>query len=322
MEYKRDKPLRRPVAVPPPSYPAGLIASGVLLTPDDLCHLAKATRLNITLAGDSSLIAAATEIDRALQDYVVGCHIKNTAMRRGPTLDRSESMAAWVKDGILILGGVPKSANQGWVKDGPGLLGGLAHLMRALPPSSADDPLIAGRSVRDIQDLLATALRQADVMDERPNVTFKMMKRLVHKLLGSLCVLHVLEPGLQQYASGLPTRSGRNIQRQMLMQQLSDCFQRLHGQRYTIITPNPVSNPSAPPGGPALEWTRSLFRLVADRANAKSDGSHRDEFPELRKLVNWVDRRHAAAELIKPIDDWQAKATKRTTKPASGKVKG
>jgi hypothetical protein len=285
--------------------------------------LAKAAGLDIS-ADEKTLDIAITKIHTAMHDWVMGERFKEKAMRRRRALDWAETLAIWVEDGIKILGG--SATKHGWVKEDPALITGIALLMRALPRVDADNPDTTDRANYDIQRRLAAALRQAGIEDPAQAPTFNaepsleapedptefqlwwteryptgltdsVMKRLLGILLGSLGARRVLEPGLKQYVSNLPARHSKDIDRQTLIWQLSDCFEQLHKPGYTIITPNPVSHPSAPPKGPALDWTRGLFRLFADRAEAKADGS--SAFPEFRELAIWGKRPHALADLIK-----------------------
>jgi hypothetical protein len=283
--------------------------------------LAEAARVQI-LADDKSLDIVITRIHGAMHDWVMRERFKDRAPRRRAALTWAQSLTAWLEDGIVILGGIPESAKHGWVKEGPALLDGYALLMRALAIAGPDN-----RTRRQ----LAAALRQAGIEDAFPDGAFKAepwpeapqdplefqlwwaerhptrrpaseIKHLLGRLLGSLGALRVLTPSLKQYASKIPARERKDIDRPSLIRELSDCFLKLHQKNYTVISPNPASRSSRrslEPVGPALDWTRELFRLFADRSEAMADASSANKFPEFRELAKWSKKSHALAELIK-----------------------
>jgi hypothetical protein len=320
--------------MPPPPPQSASSHGGVPLSPDDLKRLAAQADLEIT-CGPAKLERRVAHIHDALHSWVLWNRVDRNRVAPSYLREWAVALEGWIADGIVLLGGSPAPGSPSW-----GTREDAAHhLIRAwLTPDRVDEA--EPRPEERVRWLFLQAmLREARALDgglrvpwyqredEQPEhaeratsieTEYGATTALVRQTLAALGALRMLAHGTALRAAALPSHPGPNGSRRQLMRTLAYCYEALHRRPYTSVNPNPASRDEPAeriPEGPALAWTRALFRLMAERVDAMPPAMI-DQHAEFRELAAWGAKPHAAAELIHPVAWWEEQAAKRAAQRA------
>jgi hypothetical protein len=320
--------------MPPPPPQSASSHGGVPLTPDDLEALAAQADLEITCEPEE-LERRVADIHDALHTWVLWNRVDRNRVAPSYLRQWAGALEGWVADGVVLLGGNSAPGSPSWgARDAAA-----HHLIRAWPtPDRADDAEPRPEERRRWL-FLEAMLREARALDsglrapwhQREDEQFepdevaaatatehRATTALVRQSLAALGALRMLAHGTALRAAALPSHPGPNDSRRQLMRTLAYCYEALHRRPYTSVNPNPASRDEPAeraPEGPALAWTRALFRLMAERVDAMPPAMI-DQHAEFRELAAWGAKPHAAAALIHPVAWWEEQAAKRAAQRA------
>jgi hypothetical protein len=315
-ESRRKKPRRVPI-VPPPLPTQSTSHGGVPLTADDLKCLAAFAGLSIIT---NDIEHHVRQIHDALHAWVLWHRVGSRRLMRVEAREWSDALRQWIGDGMTILGAMPDNI-LGWNerKHSATML-----ISRAFPNIYSDTPESERQIIFDIWHRLVVNLIKTGAIDDWPrdpriiqeSENEKPLLRdlesttaLVDRLVSGLAAIRLVLPNLDQYIAGLPTHPGPDGDRVFLIGRLRDSYEALHGRRFTIS--NPI-NDDPIPRGLALDWTRGLCRLVADRADAMP-AEMIDKHCEFRQLAEWADKPHTLAGIIRKLPSPSAGKSKDTS---------
>jgi hypothetical protein len=336
------KPGRKPAVVPPPPQKAGSAHGGITLTVRDLLTIAENVGLRVVCNDCEHQLRI---VDDALHSWVLWNRVDRVSSTPSMLCSWNAALQCWIADGIRLLGGSDGPGSPAWPNpDNTPLLAyaAVAHFMRGWPrPYTGDPPTLdpaqftrwqhlesmlrgAGALHAPLRDPRATGENEPDRPAERAAAVqfgdeYGATRDLVFQTLSALGALRILGAGVADYAAGLPIRPRSDETRELLMRMLAHAYEALHGERYTISNraTGATRGRDTIPAGPALAWTRALFKLAAERASEM--GAAIDAHSDFEELLVWMSRPDAAAELIRPVDAWKkldaerAEARRRTT---------
>jgi hypothetical protein len=278
----------------------------VRIAPVDLRRITdQVDSIEIT-ATDEELSRTAATIEDALNLYALFRGMDRNEPSRDEVAVWASAVARWVSEGFVLLGGNRDQALAD--REFPsGRNRAVMHLLEGWLRSYGEED----RPLRLETYTLWREFTGFFVPEEMPGLqdwergdkgktgSGDAGQDLVRRLSAGLELLGKLAAVLSRRVEARPLRTRpRKDAERYLVGSLAGLFERLYGLRYAF--PNTDKEPGQRnargnlPSGPALEWTRALFALTAERARGTEAGEN------FAALAAWAKTSDALADTLRP----------------------